>query len=100
VDLDRPERARPRLAEAAAIAEETGSKQVGQSVLEAGAGLASLRGEWTLCARLYGAAEAEAARTSLRRDPADEAFLSHRVETARRALDPEGFIRAEQEGRA
>jgi non-specific serine/threonine protein kinase len=100
VDLERPERARPRLAEAAAIAEETGSKQVGQSVLEAGAGLASLRGEWTLCARLYGAAEAEAARTSLRRDPADEAFLSHRVEAARRALDPEGFIRAEQEGRA
>jgi tetratricopeptide (TPR) repeat protein len=100
IDLGLGERAPPLLREAAAIAAETRSKQVGQSVLEACAGLASMRGEWRLSARLFGAAEAEAARTSLRRDPADESFLSRRVEAARSALGAAGFAAAEKEGRA
>jgi hypothetical protein len=99
VDLGRGPRARTLLAEAAAIAEETRSKQVGQSVLEAAAGLASLGKDWALCARLYGAAEAEAARTSLRRDPADDAFLARRIDAARSAMGTEPFARAEASGR-
>ena len=99
VDLRRAPRARPLLAEAAAIAQETRSKQVGQSLLEATAGLASLRQEWELCARLYGAAEAEAARTNLRRDPADDAFLARRVEAAMAALGTDAFAGAEAGGR-
>jgi len=100
IDLGRPQHAQALLAEAAAVAKETGSKQIGPSVLEAGAGLASLRSEWSMCARLFGAAEAEASRTGLRRDPADEAFLSRRVLAARKALGEAGFGRAEAEGRA
>ena len=99
VDLERGERARALLAEAAAIAETTRSKQVGQSVLEATAGLAALSQEWETCARLYGAAEAEAARTGLRRDPADDVFLARRIEAARAAMGVDSFSRAEAGGR-
>jgi non-specific serine/threonine protein kinase len=100
IDAGHGERAPPLLAEAATVAADTRSKYVGQSVLEASAGLASLRGDWERCARLFGAAEAEAARTGLRRDAADEAFLAARVEAARKALGKAKFAGAEAEGRA
>jgi tetratricopeptide (TPR) repeat protein len=100
IELGHGDRAPALLAEAATVAAETRSKQVGQSVLEASAGLASLNGDWERCARLYGAAEAEAARTGLRRDATDEAFITARVDAARQALGKAKFSGAEVEGRA
>lgn len=92
--------ARALLVEALAIAEETGSKQVGQSALEVCAGLAALRGEWEGAARLYGAAEAESARTGIRRDAVDESFVAPRMAEARAALGDAAFGAAEAAGRA
>ena len=89
-----------RLGEAAAIAHSTGSKPVGQSVLEVCAGLAAKAQKWTCAARFYGAAEAEAAHTGIRRDPADESFLAPCVAIARAAAGPDRFLAAEAEGRA
>lgn len=64
------------LLEALAIANEIGSVPTGQSVLEVSAGFAALKKDWQSAALFFGAAEAQAARTGLRRDPADEAFLA------------------------
>ena len=94
------DRARELLLEALAIAEEIGSKQTGQSVLEVSAGLAALRKEWRYAARFYGAAEAQAEQTGLRRDPADEAFLLPLVANARAALNEVDFAEADAAGRA
>jgi hypothetical protein len=47
---------------------------------------------------LFGAAEARAQRSGLRRDSADAAFLLPRVEHARAALGQEAARRAEAEG--
>jgi hypothetical protein len=88
------------LSEILAIAEETGSKPVEQSVLEVSAGLASLRADWGRSARFFGAAESRAAQTGLRREPADEAFLARHVAMAREALGVAAFAAAEAEGRA
>ena len=73
------------LLEALAIGGETGSMPTVQSVLEVSAGLAAIKGDWQRTALLFGAAEAQAARTGLRRDPADEAFLAPLVARARLA---------------
>jgi predicted ATPase/class 3 adenylate cyclase len=94
------DRAREMLQDALAIAEEIGSKRESQSVLEVSAGLAGLRGEWPQVARFFGAAEAQAAETGLRRDPADEAFLAPWVAKARKTLGPAAFTAAEATGRA
>jgi non-specific serine/threonine protein kinase len=91
--------ARSMLREALAFAEETGSKPVGQSVLEVCAGLAALQERWDFAARFYGAAEAEASHTGIRRDPADEAFLKPRVAKSRATLGA-AFEAAEKAGRA
>jgi hypothetical protein len=88
------------LLEVLAIAEETGSKPVEQSVLEVSAGLASLCAEWSRTARFYGAAESRTSQTGLRRDPADEAFLAPHVARARDALGAPAFTAAEGVGRA
>jgi predicted ATPase/class 3 adenylate cyclase len=94
------ERARAQLLEAVAIAEEIGSAPAAQSALEVGAGLAASRSEWSTGALFYGAAEARSARSGLRRDPADEAFLAPWVERARRALGTQDYSAAEAEGGA
>jgi hypothetical protein len=93
-------RARDRLLGALVIAEEIGSKPTGQSVLEVSAGLASLRMEWPRAAHFFGAAEALAASTGLRRDPADEAFLTPLIAKARDAIGVAAFGIAEACGRA
>jgi hypothetical protein len=69
-------------------------------VLEVSAGLAARQSEWGKAARLYGAAETQAERTGLRRDPADEAFLAPLIGTARGALDESLYTAAEAAGRA
>ena len=94
------ERSRQLLLEALAIAEEIGSKAAGQSVLEVAAGLASARQEAERAARLYGAAEAQAAQSGFRRDAADEVFLRPLVAKAQAALGSAAFAAAEDAGRA
>jgi hypothetical protein len=87
------------LLEALAIAEEIGSRAVGQSVLEVAAGLAAARQEAERAARFYGAAEAQAAQSGLHRDPADEVFLKPLVAKAWAALGDAAFAAAEDSGR-
>lgn len=88
------------LLEILAIADETGSKPVAQSLLEVSAGLAASRGEAERAAQLFGAAETHAEATGLHRDPADEAFLAPLMADARRALGESAFRTAEAVGRA
>ena len=94
------ERGVKHLTEAAAIAQSTGSRPVGQSVLEVCAGLAAKAQRWTCTAKYFGAAEAAASHTGIRRDPADESFLAPCVAIARAAAGPDRFQGAEAEGRA
>jgi tetratricopeptide (TPR) repeat protein len=96
----RADRARGMLREALAIAEEIGSMPAGQSVLEVAAGLNARDQEWERAALFFGAAEAKAAATGLRRDPADEAFLAPLIAKAQAALGSEAYSAAEAGGRA
>ena len=91
--------ARRLLLEALAIAVETGSKAAGQSVLEVAAGLAATRHEVERAARFFGSAEAQAAQSGFRRDPADEIFLKPLVAKAQAALGSAAFAAAEEAGR-
>ena len=86
---------RAMVLEALDAAENTRSRPVAQSVLEVCAGLAVLERDWRSVARFYGAAEAQAAKTGVRRDPADEAFLAPRIDAARAALGPTLFAQVE-----
>jgi predicted ATPase/class 3 adenylate cyclase len=88
------------LQEVLEIVDETGSKPALQSVLEVSAGFAAARREWRHAAEAFGAAEAHAERTGLRRDPADEAFLSPLIANARRALGDAAFRDIERAARA
>jgi len=94
-----PDRLPAMLLEVLAIADETGSRPAVQSVFEVSAGFAASRGEWKGAARLFGAAEAHAKTTGLRRDPADEAFLAPLIAKARDALGAAEFAAAETAGR-
>jgi predicted ATPase/class 3 adenylate cyclase len=96
----RVESARPMLLEALAIADEIGSMPTGQSVLEVSSGLGALSKDWERAAVFFGAADAQAARTGLRRDPADEAFLAPLVANAQAALGLAAFSAAAAAGRA
>jgi hypothetical protein len=69
-------------------------------VLEVSTGLAAFRGQADQAARLFGAAEAQAGRTGLHRDPADEAFLAPLVQRARKALGCAAFDAAAAAGGA
>lgn len=94
------ERAQGMLLEVLAICEETGSKEVGQSLLDVCAGLAALREEWERAARFYGAAAAQTERTGLRRDPTDEAFIAPLISKAGVALGEASYPAKESDGRA
>jgi non-specific serine/threonine protein kinase len=100
IDGNASDRVPPMLLEVFALADETGSKPVAQSALEVAAGLAASRGDWQRAARLYGAAEAHAARTGIHRDPADEGFLRPQIDKARHAMGEPAFRAAEAVGRA
>jgi hypothetical protein len=82
------------------IAREIGTMQAIHSALEVCAGLAAWRGDGRQAAVMFGAAEAFAQRTGVKRDPADEAFLSPRIRLARAALGAATFEAAAAEGRA
>jgi predicted ATPase/class 3 adenylate cyclase len=92
--------ARDRLLEAIAIAGEIGSKPAAQSALDVTAGLAAVRKDWAMAARLYGAAETQMAQTGLQREPADEAFLGPLIAQARDVLGAMDFVAAATAGRA
>jgi predicted ATPase/class 3 adenylate cyclase len=86
--------------EALTFAARLKSQRVLQSVLEVAAGIGAARGQWERTGRFFGAAEALADATGLRRDPADDAFLAPRVAKAREALGLAAFAAAEGAGRA
>jgi len=96
----RVDSARQMLLEALAIADEIGSMPTGQSVLEVACGLGAVSEDWQRAAAFFGAAEAQAARTGLRRDPADEAFLAPLVANAQAALGSAAFSAAASGGHA
>ena len=94
------ENARRLLLDVIAIMDDTGSKYIGQSLLEVATGLAVLRGEWSQCARFFGAAEAQTAQTGIRRDAGDAAFLEPLVARARLDAGAATFAAGEAVGRA
>jgi tetratricopeptide (TPR) repeat protein len=79
----RPATACVLLGEVIAVQSRIDSQAAGQSLLEVCAGLAAELGDWSAGARFAGAAEAQAARTGLRRDPADQAFILSVVDRIR-----------------
>ena len=93
--------ARARLVQDALdIAAQLGSRYLGQSAIDACAGLCSLANEPECCARFLGASEASSAITGLRRDAADDAFVAPLVRRAREACRQEVFEAAYLAGRA
>ena len=94
------EKACELLVELLAIAEELGGATLRQTLLEAAAGLAAMRGDAAVAARLLGAAESQAERSGLHREPADSAYLAA-VEAKVRPLLCASEIEAHaREGRA
>jgi tetratricopeptide (TPR) repeat protein len=93
------DRARSMLLEVMKIGEEIGSKPVSRSALEVCAALAAAHEHWLQAAQLFGVAEAQREQTTLRRDPADQAFLDPLMERARQALGNSKFASAEEKGR-
>ena len=87
------------LREVFAIGAETGSIPVAQSALETCAGLAAARGDWPLAARVLGVAAEQALQTGLRRDPADEAFVTPLISRTQARLGASAFTQAHGEGR-
>jgi predicted ATPase/class 3 adenylate cyclase len=87
------------LLEVIQIGELTGSTPVAQSALEVCAGLAASKTEWQLAATFFGVAAARSEESGLRRDAADEAFLSPLIDRTRCAIGPEVFATAEKAGR-
>lgn len=63
----------------------TGSRPALQAAFDVCAGLAVLQADSEAAGRFHGAAEALAAQTGLKRDPADEAFVAPLIERARQA---------------
>lgn len=99
ISLTRADGVAQMLLEALEIGTRTGSKPTEQSVLEVASGLASSLGQPVAAARFFGAAEAQAQITGLRRDPTDEAFLSTLMGRVRAALSEASFAEAEASGR-
>jgi hypothetical protein len=71
-----------------------------QNVLEVGAGLAVLRGDWRRAARLFGTVEAQLAHMGLRRTPEDNAALIRCIASARGMLGETLFDAEQAAGRA
>ena len=69
-------------------------------MLDVSAGLAVRKAQWSLAARLYGAAQAHGTRTGIQRDAVDAAFIEPLMEATRQALGTADFDAAINEGRA
>lgn len=94
------ERAVPSLSEALALCIASGHQTNGQYALDVCTGLAALRGEWTVAARLFGSAETQRVRIGVHRDAMDEAYLLPLLARTREALGGEAYEAAEKAGRA
>ena len=90
---------RQDLEAAIAVAARIHSAPASQAALDVCAGLACIARDFTRGARLFGAAEAQAERSGLRRDAADTLFIEPKLADARARLGVEAFSRACQEGR-
>ncbi|MFN7954940.1 MAG: adenylate/guanylate cyclase domain-containing protein [bacterium] len=93
------ERAVPILIEALGIATELDLKSASQYTLDVCTGLAALRREWDVAARLYGAAEALRLRIGMVRDAMDDAYLEPSLAATREALGDDAYAAAEAAGR-
>jgi hypothetical protein len=74
------------LGEALQVATNLGSQQLGQSTLDILAGLCAAEGRHDAALQMFGAAEAQAERSGLKRGSADSAFLLPLIEQSQRAL--------------
>jgi len=98
VELGDAPAARKDLEGAIVVAARIQSAPAGQAILDVAAGLACLARDWTRGARFFGAAEAQAARSGIRRDAADTMFIEPRLASARAALGADAFSAACREG--
>jgi predicted ATPase/class 3 adenylate cyclase len=94
------ERALHRACRVVEIVRETGSRAVGQGLLDVAAALAADARSWSEAARYFGAAEAQTEATGIRRDAADEAAVRPWRNATREALGVEAFERLFREGAA
>ena len=92
--------ARVLLREIQKIVAETGSKRLGESLLEVAAGLCAMSGDWERAAQFFGAAEAQMKSMGLQRDPGDAAFLKPLIAKAQGELSVARFGAAEATGSA
>ncbi len=85
VAVDRGARAQAAtmLLEALDISVTIGSQPSAQSVVDVAAALAVDCEDWSRAQRMFDAAELQAARTGLRRDPADQSFIAPRLQRVR-----------------
>jgi non-specific serine/threonine protein kinase len=93
-------RALAMLVEAFDVVGKTGSRWIGQPMLDVCAGLAAFLQRWEQAARFYGASEEQLRQISYHRDRADEVFLAPLIAKTREALAPSAFASAEADGRA
>jgi hypothetical protein len=100
IGQERADAVQGMLLEALEIGVELGSMLTVQSVLEVSSGLAALKEDWANVGLFFGAAEARAGRTGLRRDPADEAFLAPLLARARATLGEQSFFATAAQGRS
>jgi tetratricopeptide (TPR) repeat protein len=89
--IDGPDAAGPLLAEAASIATQSGSLPVLLGALDVACGLAAARDQWSLAARLFGAAQAQREKAGARRDAADQAYVDEAMRQTRARLDATAF---------
>ena len=94
------DRARAMLLEAVVIAEQTGSRRMGQAALEVAAALGAGLGQWDDAAWFYGAAERQLKEMHIRRAPVDEESLAPLMARVRDALGVPAFAQAEATGHA
>ena len=87
------DRARTLLSDVHRTVVETSAKPLAQGMLDACAALSATAGRWTDAAGLYGAAEALAAETGMRRDVADQRFIDPYIDECRVKLGDTAFQR-------
>jgi non-specific serine/threonine protein kinase len=91
--------ARALLQEILPINAKIGGAALEQATLEVAMGFAAVLGDYERAARFYGGAEARADSSGLRRDAADEAFVSAVRKRAREALGDVRYVAAVAAGR-
>ena len=99
IEQGSPARARSLLLESLQISQEIGSARAGHYALKGATEFATLRAEWALAARLFGALEAHTEELGLRDTPSGEAIFAEKIAKAREALGNAAFAATEDAGR-